>query len=297
MIVRNKWIKWFALSSFILVLIMLSLDKMQFQLPAKQQKYQTPASMVLIAKLKERIEREVPALNGRIGDFEKVNLLREWAYTNIDFSSKKALIEQDEGSQFFKQNIYLLFSAFSEDRGGVWCHGAAHVLMKLYFAYGFKASTLDSGKPGVMTHVVTLVQINHDGRQRTVIQDPTFNLTYVDSDGAPYDYNEFLGVLMKRRHTKIKVLQGHSQSHDFLLHPDDLKREYSQFISKDSKPSLIMENGIQKYKSELTLLRFKQTLGSRINTFLVKMGYPSDPIYLFLFPVAYDTKSHGGSGS
>ena len=274
MIIRNKWIQLFVLSGLILVLVMLL-----------QPKNKAPEWQVSTEKLKERIDKDLPALNEHISDFEKVNLLREWAYANIDISSTKALLAQDNNYLFNSNNGYLLFSAFSEDRGGVWCYGAAIALMRLYIAYGFNASILDYGKLGVMTHVVTLVKINHDRRQRMVIQDATFNLTYVDPDGVPYDYHEFVKVLKKRQRDKIRVLQSHSKSGDFLLHPGDVIRDYNHIIAEDAKPILVMDNGIQKYRSELSLQSFNNKFGPRINKFLIKKGYSGDPIYLFLFSV------------
>lgn len=259
-----------------------------------QPKSEVPEWQASTEKLREQINNDLPALNEHISDFEKVNLLREWAYSNITASSSSALLAREKNYLFNYSQVHSLFSAFSEGKGGAWCYGAAIALMRVYNAYGFNASILDYGKIGIMTHVVTLVKINHDNGQRTVIQDATFNLTYVDPVGAPYDYHEFVQVLKERRSDKVRILQGHSRSGYFLLHPGDVKKDYSHIIAEDAKPILTMENGIQKYRSELSLQKFNNKFGPKINKFLIKKGYPGDPLYFFLFPIYNSAESRSG---
>jgi hypothetical protein len=252
-----------------------SFDQLQFQFQNIKTKYQ-------IAKLKKRIEKDVPALKGSISDFEKVNLLRDWAYSNIDFSSEKALLCGDKQFRFYEKDVCSIFSAFDADKGGEWCGGAAFALMKLYDAYGFKAHASGSGDPNVMTHAFTIVRINYKGSPLFIIEDATFNITYVDPDGAPYDYRELYSVLQQRRRDMIRIVHGKNNVKDLLMHPDDKKADLDHYILKGSEPASIKANGFLKYKAEVSLTGFYKIFGQRIKKYLVGKGYPADPIYLFL---------------
>jgi hypothetical protein len=239
-------------------------------------------------RLKATIVAEYPSIiSPFISDYDKANILRQWSYEHTKASSKHNLLELDESFGFYIKNTEELFTAFSEYNGGVWCGGSAYVLSKLYQSYGYKAYTVDSGEVGVLTHVVTIVEIDYDGRKILSVQDPTFNITYENSSGIPYDYFELLKTLKKHNHKNITINQGNGSAPDFILDPRDDCNDYAQYISSSDKPFVKLTGERLVYKSRLTLARFddKYKNGSIVNEFLLKEGHPPKTLYLFLYPL------------
>lgn len=238
--------------------------------------------------LKKIVTNDIPEISNAANDWQRVNLLREWAYSNIDWSSGKALLDQDKSFDFYDKSSVDIFSAFFQDKGGVRCGGTAYSLKKLYQLFGFKAYIADMGKPSVMTHVVTLVEIIFQNSVKLVVQDATFDITYADNQGEPLDYFELLSLLSSHKHEAINVIYGKSENGEFLLHPEDDKSQYNHIISLKDSPFVVLESGVLKFRSRLTLSSFDRRFGKAIKEFLVKEGHPPHILYLFLYPIGGD---------
>lgn len=236
--------------------------------------------------LKELIAREASLGRPGLTQWDTVNRIREWAHANIDLATPSSLLDQDPSFNFFNKSTPEIFAAFFNDRGGVWCGGAAYALMELYKLFGFRASLIDFGKPDVMTHVVTLVTIDFGGRPRTVIQDATLNLTYVTRDARPYDYLQLLAALMHHQHRKIRILPGGGGGGDALVDPRDADFPFDHVVDFSAPPTQVLQNGIKKYRSRLSWRSFERKFGPRIRSFLREEGHPEDLLYLFLYPLA-----------
>jgi hypothetical protein len=241
--------------------------------------------------LKELVTREMSLREPGLTDWEIVNRLREWSYANTDVATESALLDKDPAFEFFNRSAGEIFAAFFQDRGGVWCGGAAYALMELFRLFGFQASLLDYGKSGVMTHVVTLVTIRHDGAPRTVVQDPTFNLAYAAGDGTPFDFFELLGALTRHQHERVRAVRGSREGGDALVHPKDAAFPFDHVVDANAQPVQVMENGVRKYQSRLSLERVEHQFGGPIRTFLRKEGHPGNMLYLFLYPLAGSDQS------
>ncbi|HXZ44536.1 MAG TPA: hypothetical protein VEH53_06875, partial [archaeon] len=238
------------------------------------------------ALLRELITREMSLRDGGLTDSEKVNRLREWVHANILVSTPSNLLDQDKSFDYYNRSAGEIFAAFFQDLGGVWCGGAAYALMEVYGLFGFKASMIDYGKPGVMTHVVTLVKIKYGGLEETVIQDPTLNVTYATRNGAPYDYLQLLTDLMQHQHERVRILFGMDGTGGVLVAPGDERFPLDYLVESGVQPIRVLQNGARKYKSRLSLERFERQFGERIRVFLRKEGHPGEMLYLLLYPLA-----------
>lgn len=240
-----------------------------------------------LLRLKISIATEYPLIISPFSSaYDKVNMLRQWSYEHTKASSKHNLLEEDKSFGFYNKNVAELFTAFSQYKGGVWCGGSAYALMKLYQSYGYKAYTVDSGEVGVMTHVVTIVEIDFDGRKILSVQDPTFNITYENSSGIPYSYFEFLKMLKEHNHNNITIYQGKGPIPDFILDPKDDINDYGQYIKPSDKPFAKLTGERLIYKTRLTLATFDEKYGNSVNEFLLKEGHPPKALYLFLYPLS-----------
>ncbi|HSB82309.1 MAG TPA: hypothetical protein VLM91_26330 [Candidatus Methylomirabilis sp.] len=238
------------------------------------------------ALLRELITRESSLRGEGLTDWEIVNRLREWAHANILVSTPSNLLDQDKSFEFYNRNAGEIFAAFFRDRGGVWCGGAAYALMEVYGLFGFQASMIDYGKPGVMTHVVTLVKIKYDGMEKMVIQDPTLNVTYATRDDAPYDYFQLLTVLMRHQHERIRILPGIHGTGNVLVAPGDERFAVDYAVEAGSQPIQMLQNGVRKYRSKLSFESFERRFGEGIRVFLRKERHPGKTLYLLLYPLA-----------
>ena len=202
--------------------------------------------------LKTLVEKTYPEVGDpTVNEFRRVNTLRQWAYENTLWYADTADLEAQKSFDFYSRNAASLFAAYIAGKGGVLCGGAAFSLKQLYGCFGFRAYTVDSGKPGVQTHVVTLVAIKYNGQPVLSIQDPTFDLTYVHDDDSPFDYLQMLGSLKRRQERSVRIKLGI----------------------------------LKKSKRQGTYDMFLKEYGRDINEFVAAQGYPADPIYLFMFPL------------
>jgi hypothetical protein len=231
------------------------------------------------------IVREMSLESPGLTEWDTVNRIRDWAYANSDFASESALLDQDPRFRFHDRSALEIFMAFFQDRGGVWCGGAAFALMRLYTLFGFPASVLTYGHGDAMTHVVTLVRITVNGRPMTVVQDPTFNLSYVTDEDAPLDYFDLLAALGRHGHRQIRFLRGTHKNRDVLVHPQDDESSYAHVVGSADRPERVLENGLRKYRSRVLLARFERAFRVKIRAFLRNQGYPGHPLYLHRFPV------------
>lgn len=235
-------------------------------------------------RLKLEIIKEYPRIvNPFIGDYEKVNLLRQWAYEHIDWSSQSVLIENQV--DFYKKSAPEIFTYFDGDKGGVYCGGAAYSLRKLYELYGYKAFTVDMGKKDVATHVLTLVEINCNGKKILSIQDPTFNLTYTNKEGMPLDYIQLLQMLKLKKDEEIVGNKGKDKYRDFLVGHDERSLGISPYIEQSINP-IVQSGGMLKYKASFVLNIFSIEVEKNLYPSLVRDGYSPNIKYLFLYPLA-----------
>lgn len=237
------------------------------------------------ALLTELVVKELSLREPGLTEWEVVNRLRDWSHANTTVATENALLDKDTRFGFFNRSAGEIFAAFFQDRGGVWCGGSAYALMELYRLFGFQASSLDYGRSGVMTHVVTLVKIRHGGTEKTVVQDPTFNLGYVAEDGTPFDYLDLLKVLVRHQHHRVHIVMGNRGGGNALVHPRDAAFPFDHVIDADTPPA-VLANGVKKYRSRLSLERFERQFGEPIRRFLRNEGHPGHMLYLHLYPLA-----------
>lgn len=244
-----------------------------------------PATAALL--LKELIIRDTSLRTDELTEWEMTNRIRDWAYANIAWSTQSYLLDRNPSFDFYSRSAPEIFAAFLSDGGGVWCGGAAHALMKLYRLFGFPASTLQYGRSDVMDHVVTLVRITYRGRQKTVIQDPTFNLTYTTASGVPYDYFDLLSALNRGDHAGVIIFAGNDRTRKLLVHP----REGRVPVSDVLGPAQVLKGGKKKYKFLPSLETFERQYGPAIYAFLRNEGRPADIRYLLLYPMGGSDRS------
>jgi hypothetical protein len=167
----------------------------------------TPAVLSPVQAIKARIAAEYPAINDpSTTNFQKTNILRQWAYEEIVVSDGARLIDQ---SMFTNgaASVPGLVSLFDRAAGGVMCGGAAWFLEDLYQMYGFNAGIIGCGFTH-MAHVVTIVAFSDGGIHKDIIQDAYFNQTYVDTNGNALDTATLHSLLLNHQESQVVVQPG-----------------------------------------------------------------------------------------
>lgn len=255
------------------------------------------------AVIKMEIIQEYPALSdASLSDFEKTNLLRDWAYANTVFG-------EDCFSDYYKpenstiQNFVSLTEKFQNFELSAYCGGVSIYLALVYNVFGYEAMSLDSAvfsedNMAMCSHVVTLCKIL-DGNQdeKWIVQDATFNRTYVDADGTPLDIFELLNMLKEERDEDIYYIFGNTQGRRVVssTYPDIAVPESSATL----EPNTFMQAYYPSLSNEPDMINdryfvfrdmrqpsaYQRSVQSILNNTLGKRGYPPKADYLYLFPV------------
>ncbi|MGI0489072.1 hypothetical protein ACN4EK_26985 [Pantanalinema rosaneae CENA516] len=243
--------------------------------------------------LKAEIERAYPQMaNLKISDWDKVNLLRRWAYRTINVSSSSCLLENRLQSNFYKTTATELYNLFNQESNGVWCAGSAFFLVRLYNHYGYEAYVLSVGqqKDGsteLLTHSVTLVKIQHQGQSLYSIQDAYANATFTTTSGSPLDWFNLLTVLNQKADQQIQVVQDDDGMRDVIFCSGENYPPPSFYgTPTDKVPCEKRANGNVHCQYRLTLedLTDRHPLSAPTQQFLAKAGYKPNLLYMFLFP-------------
>ena len=233
--------------------------------------------------LKELITRDYPQMReGQLDDWDNVRLLRSWVYEYADWGSGCAKLNAEQYVKFFHADVATIFSMFLKDEGAVDCCGTAWALMRLYQAYGYEAYRLAVDIPGVMSHAMTLVRINHGGRDILTVHDATFDIGYVDPDGEPYDYFELLRVARSGRHELVETEQGVGRPGDYLFCTDEAFAEQQYWSVPGDAPVPALSQGRMKVEFGLTIDNWWDFYGAAIADSFAQAGYPPHLCYMFL---------------
>jgi len=255
-------------------------------------------------QLRRSLEKSIAATYPQINDpqlsaWEKVNLLRRWAYQQTDVPLKQQCLFDNQDLR--TKTAAEILSGFQQDKAGVWCGGSAIFLMKLYEQYGFKAYALNMGKPSVsqsFTHVLVLVKIPHNGEEKLVVQDGYFNTTYTHLDGSPLDYFELISFLKNRQEDKIKVVQNQDGFREILLCQNRVELQIREFSTRNLDCQEV--GGQSGYKCLDTMTfesyynRYK-SVQQQIRDFFSTEALPASFIFLFLYPMGIESSHEDAS--
>jgi len=249
-----------------------------------------------VATIKEGIIQEYPALLDKsLSDFEKTNLLRDWAYAN-SVGGGSTFDEHYDWSRSLAQNFVTLTKDFQDLNLSALCGGFAAYCALVYDAFGYEAISFDSGfaDNNGATHVVTLCKI-WDGEEKWILQDPTFNRAYVDADGVPLDIYEIMTLLKNGQDSQIHYSFGSTAGRYCLYNslPSNAVLEDPTTISPgtlDYYPCLLGE--VKEFGERYGILYdmrqpdvFQIQIQDTLENHLSALGYPPKADYLYLFPL------------
>lgn len=245
--------------------------------------------------LKQIIIQEYPELEmPDTTDYEKARILRHWVAQVVDWSTQSLLLDI-RVPNFSFLSAYEMYKLFINDEGGVWCGVASDLLRKVYRLFGFESYHLNYGIPDTVTHVVTLVVIEHDGQEILSVQDAYFDVTYEFPSGEPMDYFTMLALLKEKRDDEISVVEPVPPLvRDVHLYHGDSWLDRDYWLDVDgNRVDKSKVSGITTARCPFTMDSVLASFHDKINTFLTENGLPPRLVYLYLFPVSIGDRSQG----
>lgn len=167
---------------------------------------------------------------------------------------------------------------FRNDEDAVMCQGAAYYLHLKYLDAGYR-SYLVGFQSEIFSHAMVLVKIERkDGTQALIVQDPSFNLSYVDSTGNALSVFEIMSKIASGNHGAILVKEGKPANVEFLRHPFDPDPIGSTYVEGLVGPS--KENPeLLEYKATISINAFSNALSQKVKAYSSTKGVGNNILY------------------
>jgi hypothetical protein len=192
----------------------------------------------------------------------------------------------------FTNDVDALAEMFRKDEGAVMCQGVAYYLHLKYLKAGYR-SYLVGFQADIYTHAFALVEVRRaDGSKALIVQDPSFNLTYVDSAGQPLSIFELLTALAERHPETIVVKEGLPAEVEYLVADGDPVPTVGQdyVTSPVGEPS---DNPLFKsYRATVAVAEYNRALENQVRDYTQARGLPNDPLYLIFGELLYVFKGY-----
>lgn len=202
--------------------------------------------------------------------FQSCSAIREEIFEKVTVSNTRDhLVELD-----WEASLDDMLELFSQDRGGVWCAGAAFVLFKAYIERGFDAHVLSFGLPDGFKHATTLVRIGDE----LYLNDAYLNFAYAEP---------FFDLLRKVAGGRVPApIIGTSRRRPVLAEERDEVGWISEVTG--TSPWRASRPGVRLYSAEMSLPTLHEKyrepdLGEALDRVEAE-GLPRDLTSLLLYP-------------
>ena len=220
--------------------------------------------------------------------FEETTPVRDATGREVDWGSRGAQLNE----RVFTNDIDALAEMFRKDEGAVLCQGAAYYLHLKYLKAGYR-SYLIGFQSDYDSHAVALVEVRRtDGSKALIVQDPTFNLTYVDSAGQPLSIFELLTALAQRHPETIVVQEGLPAEVEYLWADGDPAPIAGEAYITSSVGGPSDNPLFESYPSTVTVAEYNRTLENQIRAYTEANGLPNNPLYLMFDRLLYVYKGY-----
>ena len=232
---------------------------------------------------------KIPTLMGRMerasNDFEKTILVREFVASHVDFGGDSILTSELDAN-WWRNNSVTTYEKYTTRQATGNAITTATFLRRLLFDMEYISFDLDIGVDGQIRHCLNLVEIVHNDEPKLIIQDATFNHTYTDTLGNPWDFFDLLEELKKEEFSNIVRRYA-----DFNPVPGVLQKttviEPGSFTQTEGWTMEHSGNERYPYRvvSPRKWERYLEAEKPNWGPLLEANGYPQDPIYLLFFPI------------
>lgn len=221
--------------------------------------------------------------------FEQTALMRDQVGREVDWGSDDTQL----GMRIFNNDLDEIARMFREDEGAVMCQGAAYYLHLKYLKAGY-SSYLIGFKGEIYSHVMALVEVTRaDGTTALIVQDPSFNLSYVGPDGHPLSIFEILTALAERRPQDVIVKQGLPAEVEYLWSPRDPVPAVggTSYVTLNA-PGPSEHPLFSVYPATVSLRTFNDSYADATRDYTAREGLPNNSLYVLFSDLLYVYKRY-----
>lgn len=231
-------------------------------------------------RLWRRLVKDRPELSECTDEYEKLDIIRDWAYENVLFAGHPETYSSEAAHIYIQKLLDGEGIAY-----GYYCGGIASVLSHVYTYLGYPACCIDmvasDSEQVLFSHVVTTVYVNGEW----IVQDPTFNLTYVDEKGEHLSIYEVREWVSNER--GLLPRYGETQYANCIMANKDYAGIYEvngESVEKDGYYYFKQQTDIEEWEEKKLILneQFFRDVGREIDATVLYM-YP----YGVYFPNEY----------
>ena len=237
------------------------------------------------------LESQVPALrDSSANDWQRVCALCDWVYANIPVAESKAsVLEARYGYEIYNEPVESIIRKINDSEGGFLCAGLAVLLQKIYELFGYTAYTYNMGSPqGEPSHMVTLVNIEHEDKTITTVQDVMFNSSLAHAS-VPLDFLELLSLLRQRRAAEVQHVPGLSASKFVVGSHENLQRWIALYEHQSVLGPMLAEGTLARVLQKFSWETYHDRDSYEI--WLASQLSERNILYLFLFPLSVGGKT------
>jgi hypothetical protein len=162
---------------------------------------------------KRTIDAESGVKNART-DEERIAVLRQWAYKEINRGSPQCLLDVRYGYKIYERPPSQVLYLAHKHGLGYYCGGTADLLADIYALYGYQSGTINVGdKKSFSTHVTTLVALPSG---IVSMQDAYFGFELRTVSGKIGDFEDFLKALAKGKADDFVFKAGNTHCKPFV---------------------------------------------------------------------------------
>jgi hypothetical protein len=160
--------------------------------------------------------------NRDISSTVKTSLLRSWVYRNVAYNPTGGEINsylERKANELSVDDVYRV----STEKGTT-CWGFAELLRRMYMGLGYCACIINFGKLDTpFTHAATIVLTSDEHGERVILQDPTFNITFIDNqEVAPSVTDLFKNTFKQKQCPYYRVYDAGIFGKDYTDNPKGL---------------------------------------------------------------------------
>lgn len=215
--------------------------------------------------MKQIVIKEIPdILNKNSSDFEKLNMIREWVNEQTVWSKKP--VDNNLRFSVNEKTSLEMYTLFKSKEVALDCATYTVFLHEIYQLFGYEGYIYDMGNEHQFRHSVVLVWMNDNGKRKLIVEDPSYNLTYVNKNNAPIDFIELLKLIKGKKTSEITILNGGGKGHWNKDGAVVVRERFDTEIIKNNLSSFLYCKNVRYYEK----IRNLHSLIRPIDTFLFK---------------------------
>ena len=234
----------------------------------------------------------------RMSEYEKINTLRSYVYSHtyrvVEQSEKGGEKDVFDGFDSDKMDLYSYelthMNSNGNITGGMQCGGFSWTLMNLYKVLGWDSVTLDmaifDGKAdsAINSHLVCLVRY----KGKWIVEDPTFDCTYVDSNGVPISIFNLIKYVDNNEYEKIITIENNESR--YAIYNDSITslEELDDYYLVDYD-SIYEYDGFYYIKEKTDVDDYPI---SNVYEIFEKEGYKKSELSLYAYPYYINRREH-----